>query len=215
MKSNRIAKILVPDAVINWHRSKRAHEGIGPFRFTSGHPRDIKKDIREKYGHESELLDLFADNKGALVHKWHHYIPLYDRYFSTFRGRKIKFLENGVNNGGSLQMLRKYYGDDAIIYGIDINPKCEKLNYIAGQVRIGSQSGDEFLKSVIEEMRGVDIILDDGSHHMIHIPATLKYLFPHLSCGGIYMIEDLHVAYWKRYGGGYRAKNNFLRLPWM
>jgi hypothetical protein len=95
---------------------------------------------------------------------------LYDRYFSPFRGRKTRFLEIGVNKGGSLQLWRKYFGDDAIIFGININPDCEKLNGLAGQVRIGSQIDRPFLESVIKEMGGVDIVLDDGSHHMQHIP---------------------------------------------
>jgi hypothetical protein len=34
-------------------------------------------------------------------------------------------------------------------------------------------------------------------------------LFPRLSDGGIYMIEDLHTSYWKEFGGGYRSKGNF------
>jgi len=106
-------------------------------------------------------------------------------------------------------MWREYFGDDAIIFGIDINPECEKLNGLAGQVRIGSQADSEFLESVVKEMGGVDIILDDGSHHMDHIPLTLKYLFPHMNHGGIYMIEDLHAAYWKKFGGGYQSENNF------
>ena len=109
-------------------------------------------------------------------------------------------------------MWRKYFGDDAIIFGIDINPACENLNGLAGQVRIGSQTDEIFLESVVKEMGGIDIVLDDGSHHMEHIPATLKFLFPHLSYGGIYMIEDLHTAYWKRFGGGYRAKTNFFKF---
>ena len=47
---------------------------------------------------------------------------------------------------------------------------------------------------------------------MEHIPVTLKYLFHHLSYGGIYVIEDLHTAYWKTFGGGYRSKGNFFGL---
>jgi hypothetical protein len=86
------------------------------------------------------------------------------------------------------------------------------LNGVSGQVRIGSQTDHVFLESVVKETGGVDVILDDGSHHMEHIPVTLKYLFPHLSYGGIYMIEDLHAAYWKEYGGGYQSKNNFFRF---
>jgi hypothetical protein len=209
MKLKAIAKPFIPNILINWYRKKRAHEGSGQFRFNFEATSDIKRDIQEKYEHDSELLDFFVNNKGAVVHKWHHYIPLYDRYFSSFRGKKIRFLEIGVSNGGSLQMWRKYFGDDAIIFGIDINPKCEKLNGLAGQVRIGSQTDHFFLESLIKEMGGIDIILDDGSHHMEHIPDTLNYLFPHLSYGGIYMIEDLCTAYWRRFGGGYRSKNNF------
>ena len=33
-----------------------------------------------------------------------------------------------------------------------------------------------------------------------------------MSYGGIYMIEDLHTAYWRRFGGGYQSKNNFFRF---
>ena len=132
-----------------------------------------------------------------------------DRYFSSLRGKKIRLLEIGVNKGGSLQLWRKYFGDDAIIFGIDINPECEKLNGLAGQVRIGSQTDELFLEQVVKEMGGIDIVIDDGSHHMKHIPHTLKFLFPYLNHGGLYMIEDLHTAYWKRFGGGYRVKTNF------
>jgi hypothetical protein len=66
-----------------------------------------------------------------------------------------------------------------------------------------------FLDSVVEEMGGVDVILDDGSHRMEHVSGTLHHLFPRLSDGGIYMIEDLHTAYWRQFGGGYRRQTNF------
>lgn len=212
MKIKAIIKLLVPNIILERYRSLQNREGISKFMFNSNDASDVKRNIQEKYGHKIDLLELFATNKGLVVHKWHHYIPLYDRYFSSFRGRKIRFLEIGVSKGGSLQMWRKYFGDDAIIFGIDINPECEKFNGQAGQVRIGSQTDKLFLESVVKEMGGLDIVLDDGSHHMEHIPATLKFLFPHLSHGGIYMIEDLHTAYWKKFGGGYRAKTNFFRF---
>tara|TARA_R110002110_G_scaffold60441_1_gene170120 strand:+ start:1790 stop:2566 length:777 start_codon:yes stop_codon:yes gene_type:complete len=192
-------------------QSKKSKERIGAYQFDSDDPHQIRQTIQENFDHDSELLDIFTRNKGATVHKWHHYIPLYDRYFSSFRGKKIKFLEIGVSNGGSLQMWREYFGEDAIIYGIDIDPNCERLNGIAGQVRIGSQTDGDFLEEVLQEMGGIDIVLDDGSHHMKHVPKSLELLFPNLNLGGIYMIEDLHTAYWKRFGGGYNAKANFFR----
>lgn len=209
MNFKAIVKPLIPNVLIKLYRRRYAHEDIRQFKFSFDATSDVKRDIQEKYGHDSELLEIFTNNEGVIVHKWHHYIPLYDRYFSSFRGRKIRFLEIGVSKGGSLQMWRKYFGDDAIIFGIDIDPECEKLNGLAGQVRIGSQTDNVFLESVVKEMGGLDIVLDDGGHHMEHIPATLEYLFHHLSFGGIYVIEDLHTAYWKTFGGGYRAKGNF------
>jgi 23S rRNA U2552 (ribose-2'-O)-methylase RlmE/FtsJ len=121
----------------------------------------------------------------------------------------VKFLEIGVDRGGSLQMWRNYFGPQAIIFGIDINPECQKYDGLAGNVRIGSQIDQSFLKKVIDEMGGVDVILDDGSHSMKHVPLTLSYLFPCLSDTGIYMIEDLHTAYWKRFDGGYYSRANF------
>ena len=209
MNWKAIAKPLMPNFVTNWHRRRRAHEGIGRFGFHSHADCDVKGDIQEKYGCNSNLLAFFASNRGVVVHKWHHYIPLYDRYFSPFRSGPVRFLEIGVSNGGSLQMWRKYFGDDAIIFGIDIDPRCERLNGLAGQVRIGSQVDNTFLESVVKEMGGLDIVLDDGSHHMKHVSATIECLFPHLSYGGIYLIEDLHTAYWEQFGGGHRSKNNF------
>jgi hypothetical protein len=212
MKFKAKIKPLIPNVLLELYRSRHVVESIGRFCFHSDSASAVKEDIQKKYGHNSELLELFATNTEFLVEKWHHYIPIYDRYFSPFRGQKVRFLEIGVSKGGSLQMWRKYFGDHAIIFGIDINPECQKFDNLAGQVRIGSQTDELFLESVVKEMGGVDIVLDDGSHHMDHIPATLKFLFPHLSYSGIYMIEDLHTAYWKRFGGGYRARNNFFGL---
>lgn len=177
-----------------------------PNRFAGS---DISEDIRTKYQFDGDILDLFSNNKGAAVHKWHHYIPVYDRYFSKFRNRPVRFLEIGVQNGGSLWMWRKYFGPDARIAGIDIDPECIELDGQAAMVRIGSQGDPEFLRSVVEELGGIDIVLDDGSHLMPHMRASLRVLFPLLSEGGLYMIEDLHCAYMPRYGGGIRRKANF------
>lgn len=179
---------------------------IGKYRFGDG---DIAKDIEEKHGFSGDLAQIFVGNKGPVVHKWHHYIPLYDRYFSRFRGSSFKFLEIGVSKGGSMQIWRDYFGDDATIFGIDIDPECAQFDGQTGQVRIGSQDDPEFLKSVVEEMGGVDVVLDDGSHRMDHVAKSLDILYPMLSEDGVYMVEDLHTAFWEDFGGGYRSTNNF------
>jgi hypothetical protein len=180
------------------------------FRFEEGG--DVAQDIRDKYAYDGDLLKIFAENEGAVVHKWHHYIPIYDKYFSRFRGTAVKFLEIGINKGGSLQMWRNYFGDDAVIYGIDIKKECAQFDGQAGQVRIGSQADPEFLNKVVDEMGGVDVVLDDGSHHMKHVRESFEILYPRLSENGAYMIEDLHTAYLERFGGGYRHDDNFFRF---
>lgn len=177
------------------------------FRFEDGG--DVAADIRGKYGFDGDLLEVFAGNAGPIVHKWHHYIPIYDRYFGRFRGTPARFLEIGVSKGGSLQMWRRYFGAEAVLYGIDINPDCARFDGQAGQVRIGSQADPDFLASVVAEMGGVDVVLDDGSHRMEHVRASFQALFPRLNDGGVYMIEDLHTAYIAKFGGGYSAGANF------
>ena len=169
----------------------------------------IRDDINEKYNFDGELLGIFASNKGQSVHKWHHYLPLYERYFSSFRNSPVRLLEIGVFRGGSLQMWRKYFGDSATIFGIDTDPACASYDGQAAQVRIGSQDDPDFLRRVVDEMGGVDIVLDDGSHQTKHQVESFKCLFPRMSQGGVYMVEDLHTSFWRGYGGGYGRRSNF------
>jgi hypothetical protein len=156
------------------------------------------------------LEQMFWDNQGPAVHKWLHYLPLYDRYLAPYRERPVRMLEIGVFKGGSLALWRRYLGPAATIFGIDIDPDCAAFDGQHGQVRIGSQDDPAFLADVIAEMGGVDIVLDDGSHDSRHIRTSFRALFPHLSDGGLYMIEDLHAAYWPDYSGGYDAPESFM-----
>jgi hypothetical protein len=180
---------------------------VGKYRAPEGF--DPRADLLAKYPDLGDLTEIYAGNDGARVHKWHHYLPLYERYMARWRGKPVRFLEIGVAQGGSQAMWRKYLGPDAIIYGIDIREGCMGLNGLHAQVRIGSQDDPEFLKSVVAEMGGLDLVLDDGSHEMPHIEASLDALFPLMANGGSYMIEDLHTAYWTRWGGGLKNPANF------
>lgn len=74
-------------------------------------------------GDAGQIGELFWNNRGPVVHKWHHYLPIYERYLSPLRSRPIRMLEIGVSKGGSLQLWRKYFGPEAVIFGIDIDPE--------------------------------------------------------------------------------------------
>jgi len=170
---------------------------------------DVAADLAERYGFDGDLAAIYATNRDYEVHKWHHYIPLYDRYLAKYRGTPVRFLEIGVAKGGSLQMWRRFLGERAVLFGIDIRKGCAEFDGLFGQVRIGSQDDAEFLFRVVDEMGGIDVVLDDGSHRMSHIEASLRALYPRLAKGGSYMIEDLHAAYWAGFEGGIDAPGNF------
>jgi hypothetical protein len=189
----------------------RRKKKMGPKEFRyDGH--DIYGDIVSNKPGPDRLARIFANIDGPSVQKWHHYIPIYEDVFGRYVNTPVRFLEIGVHKGGSLKMWRQYFGEDATIFGIDIDEKCKKLDGVDGKVRIGSQDDEIFLKNVVEEMGGVDIVLDDGSHQMRHIRASFKALFPKLSDSGVYLVEDLHAAYWPRFGGGYKNVNNFFNF---
>ena len=143
------------------------------------------------------------NHSGKFVGKWAHYLPIYDRHFSAWKDKTITFLEIGVADGGSLQFWRNYFGPSVTVLGIDINPNCWKHQDIAGaSIRIGSQADTNFLDSIVTEFGVPDIILDDGSHQQSHVITTFDYFYPKMPKNGVYMVEDLHTAYWEEYGGG-------------
>ena len=155
---------------------------------------------------------LFADNKGRLIHKWLHFFPVYERYFAAYAGKAPVMLEIGVSQGGSLDMWRSYFGPDATIFGVDIDPACATRVTAPNQVRIGSQADPAFLEAVVAETGPLDIILDDGSHVADHQRISFETLWPHLKVGGIYMIEDTHTSYWSGWGGGVRRKGSAIEI---
>jgi len=55
-----------------------------------------------------------------------------------------------------------------------------------------------------------DIVLDDGSHVMTDFSATFDFLYPRTVKDGVYMVEDLHTAYWPEFGGGHRREGSFI-----
>jgi hypothetical protein len=161
---------------------------------------------------EGAVGKLYSAHEGRVGIKWDHYFRVYDRHFAQFRGQAIRFLEIGVSQGGSLQIWRKYFGQDATIFGVDVDPRCAIIDSPPSiHVRIGSQADADFMRSVVAEMGGIDIVLDDGSHRVSHQRASFEVLFPLLNENGLYVVEDMHSNYWRgQYEGGWRRRSTFL-----
>ena len=136
----------------------------------------------------------------------HNYMQIYERHFKKFRHKPIHLMEIGIggysspNEGGeSLRMWKEYF-DKAQIYGIDMFNK-EALQEDRIHTFQADQTEHDILQRYIGYAKGMDIIIDDGSHINKHQIGTFKALFPMLNDGGIYVIEDLETSYWPSFGG--------------
>ncbi len=158
----------------------------------------------------NDLEKYFYSNDSKLIHKWNHYFDVYHKHFSRFRNKEIILLEIGVFQGGSLQMWKNYFGPNAKIYGIDINPNCKKLEEDNVQIFIGSQSDRNFLRDVKKQIPQIDILIDNGGHTMRQQIISFEELFDHVKENGIYLCEDIHTSYQITYGGGHKRRATFI-----
>src|SRR5262249_38762923 len=138
------------------------------------------------------FLDRYHEGPG--IWKWTHYLDIYHRHFQRFIGQPVHVMEIGVYSGGSLLMLREYFGPDCRVYGVDIEPTCSVYKGERIDILIGDQSDRQFWAEVRKLVPRLDILIDDGGHHPEHQLITLEEMLPHLSAGGVYFCEDIHGA---------------------
>ena len=160
----------------------------------------MKKTVRE----------IFNNHTGYLIHKQDHYFEIYDQFFSKYIGTEVIILEIGISHGGSFQVWKKYFGDKARIFAVDILPECKKLEEENVKIFIGSQEDKKFLKKLISQVPQPHIIIDDGGHTMKQQITTFDILYNHLQTPGIYLCEDTCTSYWYEFGGGLRKRNTFI-----
>ena len=140
--------------------------------------------------------------------KWgsHWYLQHYQRHFRELRNNRLNLLEIGIGGykqpdaGGNSLRTWKAYFPLANIYGIDIYDK-KQIEEARIKTFQGSQTDPEFLKGILHQIGGADIIIDDGSHINSHVITTFEILFPLLRDRGIYAIEDTQTSYWPGFGG--------------
>lgn len=156
------------------------------------------------------LRKIFESSNDKLIHKWDHYIDIYDLFFSKYREKEVNILEIGVSQGGSLQMWKKYFGNKMHLYGIDINPRCKELEEEQVTIFIGEQEDRKFWQEMRIKIPKIDILIDDGGHTMIQQIVTFEEMFSHVKDNGIYLCEDTHTSYLDAFHGGYKKKDTFI-----
>ncbi|WP_253283610.1 class I SAM-dependent methyltransferase [Ruegeria atlantica] len=133
------------------------------------------------------------------------YFDVYDKLFSPYVGKPITFVEIGVLSGGSLFMWREFFGPQARIIGVELNPGAKRWEQEGFEIFIGSQSDPAFLEKLANEIGEIDIVLDDGGHTYEQQIITTECLLPHIRDGGMLVVEDTHTSYMEGFGPKHRS----------
>ena len=165
--------------------------------------------LRTRRGADLDALArLLGTDKSLYVHG---YTRLYETHFASRRPTVRRLLEIGVGGinswhgyettegGQSLRMWRDYF-PNAEIVGIDIHAKAVSGPRL--RFEQGDQSDPVFLRALIEKYGPFDIVIDDGSHIGRHITTSFVTLWNAVTPGGMYVIEDLPLAYEASFEGG-------------
>jgi hypothetical protein len=177
-------------------------------RLSSGRIEQLRR-IRDRAIALRYSGDLIRLGEFFRTDKWgaHWYLQHYQTHFETWRTRRFNLIEIGVGGlqgevgaGGKSLRTWKAYFPNANIFGIDIYDKRE---FEEERIKIfqGDQCDERFLRDVVDQVGGVDIVIDDGSHINEHVIRTFEILFPLLRNPGIYAIEDTQTSYWPDFGG--------------
>lgn len=158
-------------------------------------------DIAASPGYLTQLADEFGSDKGSAKHR---YTELYHMLFHPYRGRKINFLEMGLQIGGpehgrdadrkttdlpSIRMWLEYFKKAEII-GLDVS---DFSWFEADRFRFMRCDMDQRtnLDAAAAGLPTLDIVIDDASHASRHQQDGFAALFSKIRSGGLYIIEDL------------------------
>lgn len=140
----------------------------------------------------------------------HGYLPTYQR-LADILGPKARICEVGVWHGGSLAMWQWLF-PEGLIVGVDINPGA---TWPEGTIKVVASQDEPTLPDNLATISPVyDLIVDDASHRGDLTRRTWELLWPLVTPGGWYAIEDWMVGLggWPGYDDSMlRAAESFLR----
>lgn len=127
-------------------------------------------------------------------HKFLHYFAIYEHLFARYRGEEFTFVEFGVQGGGSLQMWRAYFGPQARIIGVDLNPQAA-VDSPDFEVFVGDQGDPNFLDELFAKIGPVDVVLDDGGHQSFQQILTVEKALSHAHGPILVAVEDTTTSF--------------------
>jgi hypothetical protein len=147
----------------------------------------------------SRLFNIYNNVKYFSI-KHASYFQVYEKLLGKYVGKNFTFVEVGVYHGGSLFMWREYFGPQARIIGIDINPNTKKWEKEGFEIFIGDQADPEFWRSFFAQVGKIDVLLEDGGHTNLQQITTAVCAVDHINDGGLIFVEDLQTNYLKKFG---------------
>ena len=154
-----------------------------------------------------DQLAVIARTDKASTH--HGYTRVYEQYLEPLRQEPITLLELGwgghedPNGGGQSAWLWRRYFPNATIVVVDIEPKTVRVEGV--DLHQGSQADPELLKALHDRYGDFDVIIDDASHLSSLTIRSWELLYPFLRPGGLYFVEDTHMAYHAHFYGAAEA----------
>jgi hypothetical protein len=129
--------------------------------------------------------------------KFHHhgYHRFYPHHLDRFRDTDGNLVEIGLDEGKSLQLWRAYL-PQAFLHGVDVGMELQGDRWIVHRC---DQSDPSQLAQLTARIGSAFAVIDDGSHIPEHQLLTFNLLFDQLlQPGGVYILEDIEVSYWRR-----------------
>lgn len=160
----------------------------------------------ERYGRGmvnlTDLADRYGSDKGSNKHR---YSELYQMLFLPYQGRKISFLEMGLQIGGpehgkdadrkttdlpSVRMWLEFF-KSGHIHGLDVSDFSwfEDPRFTFHRCDMGERANIREAAAGMQD--SFDIVIDDASHASHHQQNAFLELFGKVKPGGLYIIEDL------------------------
>ena len=147
----------------------------------------------------STLIKSFTKSPKYTI-KWDNYFKIYEEVLKKYKNKKIKFVEVGIGDGGSLFMWRSFFKQKIEIIGVDLNPGAKKLEKDGFKIAIGDQADPSFWKNFYKKYGKIDVLLDDGGHKNIQQITTLMESINYIKPDGMIIIEDTHTSFMKKKG---------------
>ncbi len=144
------------------------------------------------FGMYNTLDEMGRKNGTDKAYEYNHYLNKYEFFLQRDRESIETVIELGVYMGASLSMWEEYFPNARII-GVDFDSRCEKYSFGRKEVMIKDLSKEDSLLYLTQY--APDIVIDDASHRWSHQIMAFSILFPKLSNGGIYILEDIATSF--------------------